>query len=422
VEPSTLDTGALIDLLTRNPVIEAEPLWRFLADRGGAASLPPDASEVVADLIREGLLTEFQAERLLANDVAGLFLGKYLLVDRIGGLGSSVFLARHRRGSSLTQTPVRNAGPFAVKVLAHAPDIPPAVVERFRREAQALAVLDHPGIVAIKDSGEDDGRLFIVMEYIDGSSLDEVVARQGPLPPALAVRAVHAALDALAHIHEAGLVHRNLEPGHIVLDQAGNARIVDLGMARFLDDPSANLTMLNGHSQFLGTVEYQSPEQLVNSHDVDIRTDIYSLGAILYFLLTGKAPFCRQGLLRLAAGVVTHPQPLAQLRPELPREVVAAAETMMAYDREQRYATPGEAKAALREWLGRASPPPLKVPVRRSRVRVPAVRPAAPEEQPQPAGAPPSPPEQPAAGETALLLFLGALTAVLALLIYLRGQ
>src|SRR5262249_32897795 len=153
---------------------------------------------------------------------------------------------------------------------------------------------------------------------------------------------VHAALDALAHIHQAGLVHRNLEPGHILLDQAGNARIVDLGMARFLDDPNANLTVLNGHSRFLGTVVYQSPEQLVHSHDVDIRTDVSALGATLYFLLTGKAPFCRQGLLRLAAGVVTHPQPLAQLRPDLPREVVGVVERMMAYDREQRYATPGE--------------------------------------------------------------------------------
>jgi serine/threonine protein kinase len=427
VQPPTIDTDALLDLLTRHQVIEAEPLWQFVAARGGAAGLNPDASEVAADLIRDGLLTEFQAEHLLAEDADPLLLGKYLLLDRIGGLGSSVYLARLRRASANTLGPARPAGHFAIKILGHDQDIPRSVVERFRREAQALARLDHSGIVSIKDSGEDQGRLFLVMEHIDGRSLDEVVQRQGPLLPAMAVRIIHAALDAVAHIHAAGLIHRNLEPGHIMLDQAGNARIVDLGMARFLDDPGADLTMLNGHSQFLGTVEYQSPEQLVNSHDVDIRTDIYALGAILYFLLTGKPPFSTHALLRLAAGVVTHPQPLAQLRPDLPRDLVAAVETMMACDRNLRYPTPRAASAALDAWLIQVSPPPLKVPVRRKALSSQGLKPCAADERADPAPAAqelPPPPATPAglpAWGAALLVFLATAAVALAVLALAKG-
>lgn len=376
MDPSTFTTDALLDLIARYQLIEAELLWRFVAANGGAAGLNPDPNEFVADLVRDGLLTEYQAEHLLADDESNLIIGKYHLLAPIGGLGSSVFRARHRRGSSNSMTPVRTQAMVAIKILSHHQDIPPTTVERFRREAQALALLDHPGIVGIKDSGEDNGRLYLVMEHIDGASIADIVQRQGVMMPALAVRIVHAALDAVDHIHRVGLIHRNLEPGHIMLDQAGNARIVDLGLARFLDDPGANLTMLNGHSQCLGSVEYQSPEQLVNSHDVDGRTDIYALGAILYYLLTGKAPFSQHALLRLAAGVVTHPQPLAQLRPDLPRDLVQVIDTMMACDRNLRYATPQDAKAALEAWLIQVSPPPLKVP-RRPSANATALRPSA---------------------------------------------
>lgn len=376
----TLVTDDLVELISRHQIIDAEPLWQFLAARGGAAALPHDAADVTADLVRDRLLTEFQADHLLAGSAAELVVGRYLLLDRLGDLGSNVFLARPRRASSPAVTPARAAAPVVLKLLSRDQDIPASVVERFRREAEALARLDHPGIVGIKDSGEDAGRLFLVTEYIDGQSLAERVRHQGPMPPALAARIVHGALEALDHVHAAGLVHRSLEPGHLMVDRDERVRIVDLGVARFLDDPASSLTMFGGGSQFLGSVEYQSPEQLRNSHDVDIRTDVYALGAIFYFLLTGKAPFSQHALLRIAAGVITHPQPLGQLRPDLPREVIGVVERMMACDPDARFATPREAIHGLDGWLNQVSPVPLRVARRPSaQGTMPA---AAPEPEP----------------------------------------
>lgn len=361
MNPRALGTEELLDLITRHQVIEAEALWQFLASKGGVGGLSADASEVVGDLVQEGLLSPYQGEQLLSGEVGKLIVGKYQLLDRLGGLDSSVYLAQRKPH-----------GPkVALKLLTRDQNVPTTLVERFRREAEALARLDHPGIVGIKDSGEDEGRLFLVMEYLEGETLAELVQREGPLPPAMAVRIVHTALEALEHIYQGGLVHRNLEPGHLMIDQTGKVRIVDLGLARFLDEPGANLTLFGASSQLLGTVEYQSPEQLINSHDVDIRTDIYALGAILYFLLTGKAPFGQHALLRLAAGVITYPQPLAQLRPDLPTELIEVVERMMALDRQQRPGTPAEASAALEEWLHVVSPPPLKVHSRRTSTTVP---------------------------------------------------
>src|SRR5262249_50849552 len=153
-------------------------------------------------------LTDYQADQLLAGQAAELVVGKYLLLDRLGDLGSSVFRARPRRASNPPPPGNKAAPHVTVKLLSRDQDIPRSVVERFRREAEALARLDHPCIVGIKDSGEDRGRLFLVMEYIDGESLAEIVERHGPMAPAPAVRIVHTALGALAHMHEAGLIHR----------------------------------------------------------------------------------------------------------------------------------------------------------------------------------------------------------------------
>ncbi|MFO0879112.1 MAG: serine/threonine-protein kinase [Gemmataceae bacterium] len=382
--PPAEPTEELLEQITRYHVVDPESLWKFVAGRGGAGGLAAEPGDLLADLCREGLLTPFQAEQLLAGAPEELAVGKYLLLNPLGDLDSSVFRARRRPDGSLV----------ALKLLQRGQDVSPRVIERFRREAEALARLDHPRIVGIKEFGEDHGRLYLAMTFIDGISLDELIHRQGPLPPAQAVRIVHQALDALQHIHKSGLVHRNLEPGHLVLDPQGDVHLVDLGLARFLDEPGGNLTLFQGSSQLLGTVAYQSPEQLRNSHEVDIRTDIYAVGAILYFLLSGKVPFSQHALLRLAAGVVTHPQPLAQLRPDLPAELVATVERLMAVNRDQRPATPADAAALLATWLHAVSPPPLQLPRRSSQAGLrPVVLPPA---EPPPDPAPSLPTDTPA--------------------------
>src|SRR5262249_3411968 len=159
-----------------------------------------------------------QGEHLLSGEVAGLVLGKYHLIDRLGPPGSSVYLAERRPSGKK----------FAVKVLNREPGVPPTARERLRLEAEAPAPLRPPGIVGIKDSGEEHGRLFLVTEYIEGESLAELVQEKGPMAPALAARVIHSALLALEHIDEIRLVHRNLEPGHLMVDQDGKVHIVDL--------------------------------------------------------------------------------------------------------------------------------------------------------------------------------------------------
>jgi serine/threonine-protein kinase len=353
----------LIDLITRYQLIEPEPLWQYLAGRGGAAGLPGDMAEAVAEMVAAGLLSTYQGEQLGSGDVSGLVVGKYRILDRLGPASSTVYLCERRSGGG---------NRLAVKILPLGERATEADVERFRREAEALARLDHPGIVSIKEFGEEPGRLYLMMEHIEGESLAELVARQGPLAPVPAARLIQEAAVALAHVHQAGLVHRNLHPDHLLWDCEGKVRLIDLGLARFLDDPGGALTMNMEPGQVLGSVEYLPPEQVINGHAVDGRADVYGLGAIFYFLLTGKAPFSQHALLRLAAGVVTHPQPLAQLRPDVPRPLAAIIERMMALDPQQRYQDAREIPPALGDWLQEVAPPPLVELTRRTPPQMPA--------------------------------------------------
>jgi serine/threonine protein kinase len=345
VTHSCSDLEDLIDLLTREQVVQADPFRQYLAKRGGVAGLPADRDAALAELVRDGVLTPFQAQYLAAGETAALRVGKYQLLDRLGSAGSSVYRAKKSSGALI-----------ALKLLPADDCVNPATVERFRREAEALARTDHPGIVGIKEFGEDSGRLFLAMEHVDGQSLVERLQKEGPLAPVPAVHIVLEALQALAHLHQAGLVHRDLRPSHLLIDREGRVRIVDLGVARFLDDRAGALTRKFDPGRVLGSLEYQAPEQMIDSHDVDIRADVYALGATFYYLLTGKAPFNNAALLRLAAGVVTHPQPLGQLRPDVPRALAAVIEKMMAARPEERYQTPAEAAVALQGWLREVSP------------------------------------------------------------------
>lgn len=355
-------TDELIDLVSRSQVIDPDLMWRYLAEHGGAAGLPSDATAAAEMMVRDGLMSAFQAELLLQNEPEALELGKYRLVDRLGPLQSLVFLGERRNGK----------GRVAIKLLSAAGDTVETM--RFRREAQALARLDHPGIVSIKDSGEEDGRLFLAMELIEGHSVAELVQRDGPMAPAPAVRILVDALHAVAHIHQCGMVHRDLRPEHLMVQADGKVRVLDLGLALFHDDQASSITDHIDHGQALGAVQYISPEQIHASHEVDERTDIYSLGATLYFMLTGQQPFSEHALLRLAAGSEMHPTPLTTLRPGLPPALVHITEQMMALDVEARYPTAADAAVALQNWLLEVAPPPMQAPHRTVKLALPEPR------------------------------------------------
>ena len=224
-------------------------------------------------LVRDGLLTHFQAEQFLQGKWRRFTIGKYKVLETLGAGGmGSVYLCEHK----LMRRRV------AVKVLPAAKAEDPAALERFYREARAVAALDHPNIVRAYDIDQDENLHFLVMEYVDGASLQEIVKKSGPLDVLRACHYIRQAAVGLQHAHEAGLVHRDIKPGNILVDRTGTVKILDMGLARFFHDEEDMLTKKYDEN-VLGTADYLAPEQALDSHGVDIRADIYSLGATFYF-------------------------------------------------------------------------------------------------------------------------------------------
>jgi serine/threonine protein kinase len=240
----------------------------------------------------------------------------------------------------------------AVKVLPTSQADNPAALGRFYREARAAGVLDHPNLVKAHDIDQDGALHFLVMEYVDGASLQAIVSRSGPLSPGRAAHYI---------AHSAGLIHRDVKPGNIMVERNGNVRVLDLGLARFYDDNIDPLTLKYDDQHVLGTADYVSPEQALDSHDVDIRADIYSLGATFYFCLTGRPPFLEG---KVAQKLIWHktrqPTSVQQLRPDVPEEMAAVLSRMMAKDPAQRYQTPAEVAEALAPWTADPLPPPAE--------------------------------------------------------------
>jgi tRNA A-37 threonylcarbamoyl transferase component Bud32 len=313
--------------------------------------LPADPAKLAQYLVRDALLTYFQAEQLLQGKYKRFSLGKYKVLERLGSGGmGTVFLCEHK----LMRRRV------AVKVLPIPKSDDEASIKRFYREAKAVAALDHPNIVRAYDIDQDDNLHFLVMEWVDGTNLQDLVKKFGPLDVARACHYVYGAAVGLQHAHDIGLVHRDIKPGNILIDRSGVVKVLDLGLARLTHDTEDNLTRQNDEN-VLGTADYLAPEQAMDSHTVDIRADIYSLGATFYFLLTGSPPFPEGSV---AQKLIWHqnrqPRPLKSLRPEVPDDLVAVVEKMMAKDPARRYATPAEVMAALAPWVATPIPPPAE--------------------------------------------------------------
>jgi serine/threonine protein kinase len=312
--------------------------------------LPAQPRKLAQRLIAEHLITPFQAEQLLLGHWHVFTIGKYRILDQLGSGSSGVVY--------LVEQPDL-ARKVAVKVLPLGGDIGPSLVPRFRREARALAVLDHPNIVHVHDFDQDGDKLFLVMEYVEGVTLQEWIKKHGRLDVTRACHYVRQAARGLQAIHEAGLVHRDLKPNNIMLDSQGVIKILDLGLARFLTEESDSPTVKYDSKRVLGTADYLSPEQAINSHDVDIRADVYSLGATFYFLLTGQTPFPTGTIVQKLVWVQSQePRPVNEVNPEVSADLGEVVAQMMAKVPADRYTTPLEVVRALGRWTQTPIGPP----------------------------------------------------------------
>jgi serine/threonine-protein kinase len=274
-------------------------------------------------------ISTLQQEAFAAREV-----GQYRLKERLGAGGmGEVYLAEHRLLKR----------PCTVKLIRPERASDPGVLRRFEREVQATAQLSHFNTVEIFDYGHtEDGTFYYVMEYLPGLSLDELVAREGPQPAARVVHFLRQLCGALREAHEAGLVHRDIKPSNvIVLRHAGLydvAKLLDFGLVRSLDVGPAEQTRLTQEGLILGTPDFMSPEQANGAASLDARSDLYSLGAVAYFLLAGRPPFAGRPVLQtLYAHLHEPPRPPAELRPDVPADLEAVVLRCLAKDPAQRF-------------------------------------------------------------------------------------
>ena len=335
-EPSA---KSFLKLLERSGLVAEEQLKQELSSlKQKSDGRSVKTSDLTEHLIESGLITSWHTEKLLAGKYKGYFLGKYKLLRHLGSGGmSSVYLAQHRISEQLR----------AIKVLPRKKVSDKSYLDRFYLEARAAASLNHPNVVRIYDICNENDTHYMVMEYVQGQDLYELVTAGGAVEIEEAINYVAQAAEGLAHAHERDLVHRDIKPANVLKTDQGDIKILDLGLALVSQGESESLTVLH-NEKVMGTADYLSPEQAVNSHDVDSRADIYSLGCTLYYLLVGHPPFPKGSLAqRIAMHQSKEPVDIREGRPDCPDSLAHVCQKMMKKNPEQRYQNCAEVKAAL---------------------------------------------------------------------------
>ncbi len=320
-----------------------------------------DGGETDIDLLKKYLvqkrfLTEYQAALVGRGHAEGFFIGGYVVQDRIGkGQSAGVYKAVHTSGQVV-----------ALKVLPGSRAKEPQVLSRFQREGRLLTQLDHANVVRAYQVGQAGNSHFIVMEHLDGETLDEILNRRKTIPAPEAVRLVHQALLGLQHLHEKRMVHRDLKPANLMVTPPPipgkpdstlecTLKILDIGIGRELFDEESTLTQdmnLTTEGAILGTPDYLAPEQARDARGADVRADIYSLGCVLYHLISGRTPFQDKNVMtQMVKHATEKATPLSTLAKNLPDGLEAVVQKMMAKKPDDRYPSPEEAAAALSPFL-----------------------------------------------------------------------
>ncbi len=275
-----------------------------------------------------GRLTPYQAAAIYQRKSRGLLIGNYLILDKLGAGGMGmVFKARHRRLNSIV----------ALKILPPSFARDRTAVLRFKREVEAAGRLKHPNIVAALDADEDRGVHFLVMEYVEGRDLDQLVRQRGPLSVIQTIDFLVQAARGLEAAHAEGIVHRDIKPSNLMLDSQGAVRVLDLGLARIVEasqplgEAKGGAGRLTESGMYMGTVDYMAPEQAEDSRRADHLADIYSLGCTLFFLLAGREPFGGETVIKRLMAHQERPAPtLFSARPDVPPALEETYQKMMA--------------------------------------------------------------------------------------------
>lgn len=328
-----------------------EPAQLQEIERGFANNFA-DPKDLARELVRHNWLTGYQTNQLLRGRGQDLILGSYILMELLGegGMGQ-VFKARHRTLDRLC----------AVKVIRRERVTKPASVQRFLREAKATAKLSHPNIVAVYDADQTNGTYYLAMEYVEGTDLSKLVRTKGPLQPDKACSYLIQAAQGLQHAHEKGLVHRDIKPQNLLIQTNGQVKILDMGLALLTE--SAQVAELTQEGSIMGTPAYLSPEQGMNAHAADVRSDIYSLGCTFFFALVGRAPFTGATVMQVLTGHLQKDVPsIAPAVKDAPPGLDAVLRRMMSKKPEDRFQTPAEVVAAVQAVVARKAPPTAPIP------------------------------------------------------------
>lgn len=351
-----LTVQTLYGLLLRSKLFKPEDARVMLAhwnneSRAGAG----DPGKFTAWMVGRKYLTEYQASLLVRGHAEGFFVNTYKILERLGkGRMGGVYKAEHETGQVV-----------ALKVLPPSKAREKNFLMRFHREAKLGMSLVHPNIVRTFETGKCNGLHYMIMEYLAGETLESFLKRSGKLPSAEACHIVYQALRGLDCIHQAGLVHRDLKPSNMMLVGDPNSpavlsktlKILDMGLGKAAKSPeklhqAATALHLTDEGVILGTPDYMAPEQARDARSIDIRADIYSLGCVLYHLLTGQPPFPDTNIVnQMIRHATEQPRPVQEINPNVPDGLNQIIQYMLAKEPKDRYQTPERCAQALAVFL-----------------------------------------------------------------------
>jgi serine/threonine-protein kinase len=350
-EPN-MTTGAIsefVQAIRSSSTLSEQQCEKLEADVA-AGKHPAEPAELAASLVKNGILTEYQARQIQKGRPEVLIFGSYVILDFLGkGMMGKVYKARHRMMGRVV----------ALKVLDARYINSARSLARFEREMRLVGRLDHPNVVRAFDANRLGDCHFIAMEYLPGMTLEDYLKAKGALPPADVVYLASQVAEGLAHAHARGVLHRDIKPSNLLLTQNKNVKILDFGLGMLLEKDDLVPALTNA-GYAVGTPDYISPEQ-ARMVKIDGRSDLYSLGCTMYHLLSGQLPFKGESSMDCLVGRITGKAvSLGEIMPALPPRLVQTIEKLMATSPDDRYQTAEEAATALRSLLRPKSVAPAR--------------------------------------------------------------